>query len=116
MQGKHINLLEVFSTKHGAVYQCNNKNVFFLEFAGKSSTFKVSDFIDFIKRVNNVDLNEMAKNTSRTADLAILMPHYTERCFILTIEDTLNLREILNGAKFTIHLNSMLRECLFSLV
>jgi len=117
MQGKGIcQLVEIFATQHGVVHQCNSKNVFRLEFSGNHSFFKISDFLDFIKKVNNLDVEEMAKNTSRTADVAILMPHYTERCFVLTISDIVNLREILNGAKFTLQLNSMLRECLYSLV
>jgi len=117
MQGKGIcQLVEIFKTQQGAVHQCNLKNVFRLEFGGNHSYFKISDFLDFIKQVNNIDIDEMAKNTSRTADVAILMPHYTERCFVLTITDIVNLREILNGAKFMLQLNSMIRECLYSLV
>ncbi|WP_256010562.1 hypothetical protein [Desertivirga xinjiangensis] len=109
-------LVEIFKTQHGSVHQCNLKNVFRLEFGGHHSFFKISDFLDFIKRVNQIDIAEMAKNMSRNADIAILMPHYTERCFLLTITDILNLREILNGAKFMVQLNSIIRECLHSLV
>ena len=116
MSKKNCDLVEIFRTEHGIVHQCNMKNIFRLEFGGNFSFFKVSDFTDFIKKVNNIDIDEMAKNTSRTADVAILMPHYTDRCFVLSITDVLNLRELLNGAKFTLHLNSIIRECMLVLV
>jgi len=109
-------LIEVFNTVHGAVYQCNLKNAFCLEFGNSRSFFKIHDFLNFIKKINSIDVEDMARNTARNADIAIVMPHYTERCFVLTITDILNLRDILNGAKFTLQLNSMLRECMTVLV
>lgn len=109
-------LIEVFKTEHGAVYQCNLKNAFCLEFGKGRSYFKISDFLDFIKRINRIDVAEMAENTARYADVAVVMPPYTDRCFVLTISDILNLRDVLNGAKFTLQLNSMLRECMTVLV
>jgi len=109
-------LIEVYKTQHGGVYQCNTKNAFCLEFGNSRSFFKISDFLNFIKKINGIDIAEMAKNTSRHADIAIVMPHYTERCFVLTITDVINLREIVNGAKFMLQLNSILRECMTTLV
>lgn len=108
-------LIEIFKTQNGAVYQCNSKNAFCLEFGNSRSFFKISDFLSFTKKVNAIDIEEMAKNTSRHADTAILMPHYTERCFVLTITDVIALRDILNGAKFMLQLNSILRECMTTL-
>jgi hypothetical protein len=40
------------------------------------------------------------------------MPFRTERCFILAVEDVLQLRELLDGAKFMMELNSVVRTCL----
>lgn len=111
-KGTNCQLIDVFKTQHGAVYQCNLKNAFCLEFGNSRSFFKIGDFLNFIKRVNAIDVAAMFENTSRQADVAIVMAPYTERCFVLTITDVLNLREILNGAKFTLQLNSMLLECM----
>ena len=108
-------LIEIYKTEHGTVYQCNSKNAFCLEFGNNRSFFKISDFLNFIKKINKIDVAEMAKNTARHADIAIIMPHYTDRCFVLTITDVLNLKDILNGAKFMLQLNSILRECMTSL-
>ncbi len=105
-------LIEVFSTEHGTVYQCNRNNNFVVEFAGNCSAFKTGNFLDFTRRVNAINLSEMAKNTSRHADIVILMLHYTERCFVLTMKDVIRLKELLCGAKAMIELNSIVNECL----
>lgn len=104
--------VEIFRTVYGTVQQCNLKNTYLLDFYGQCSAFKASDFLDFVRKVNNIDLEEMVRSTSRNSDIVILMPHYTERCFVLSISEVLNLRELLQGAKFILNLNSMLCECL----
>lgn len=113
MQGEiHSQLIEIYRTECGAVFQCNKNNSFLLEFGGRNSTFKTSNFLDFISLVKKINLTEMAKNLSPHADIAILMPHYTERCFVLTMKDVIDLKALLGGAKAMIQLNSMVKECL----
>ncbi|MGV3508058.1 MAG: hypothetical protein ACO1N7_02125 [Sphingobacteriaceae bacterium] len=107
-----INIVEVFRTGCGSVSQCNKTNSYILEYSGVVSSFKARDFIDFIKRINNINLEEMLLSSSRVTDVAVLMPPYSDRCFVLTLTDVLNLKDLLNGAKFALHLNSVLWECL----
>ncbi|WP_257667784.1 hypothetical protein [Parapedobacter tibetensis] len=103
---------EVYKTIHGTVYQCSRKNCYWLEFAGNTTAFKVGDFFNFKKKIDGIDISEMIINPSRTADFTIVMPFRTSRCFVLDINDVLNLRELLKGAKFMIELNSVVKECL----
>lgn len=103
---------EVFNTAHGAVYQCSRKNCYWLEFQGTTTAFKISDFFLLKKRVDRMDIARMLADTSRSADFEIIMPHRTERCFILSVQDILNLKEILAGAKFMIELNSEIKKIL----
>ncbi|MCA5003658.1 DUF6686 family protein [Sphingobacterium bovistauri] len=106
------NVEEVFQTELGAVYQCSRKNCYWLEFQETTTSFSVSDFLLFKKRVDSIDIEKMLCDSSRTADFEILMPFRTERCFILSVEDILNLREILDGAKFMIELNGQVKTIL----
>lgn len=106
------NFEEVYFTDHGAVYQCSRQNCYWLEFAGTTTAFKVGDFLAFKKRIDSIDISEMIVNPSRTADFTIVMPFRTPRCFVLDVSDVLNLRELLDGAKFMITLNSVVNECL----
>lgn len=110
MQTKtNTQLIEVFKTEAGAVYQCEATNNFILEFGDRFTAFKPTNFIDFSKRIFAIDLEEMAFNTARHADLAIIMPPYCDTCFLLTISEILKLQRILGGAKTILHLNSILR-------
>ncbi|MFC7526417.1 hypothetical protein ACFQRK_20835 [Parapedobacter sp. GCM10030251] len=106
------NFEEVYRTDHGAVYQCSRQNCYWLEFAGDTTAFKVNDFFAFKKKIDAIDISAMIIDPSRTADFTILMPFRTPRCFVLDINDVLNLRELMNGAKFMIELNSVVNACL----
>lgn len=108
------NLLELFRTAYGAVYQCNRYNCFFVEFAGGISPFKVADFLDLRQHVDAINVAEMAKNSARAADVHVLMPARSERCFVLTLPDVLRFQELLQGAKAMLCLNSLLHERLYS--
>jgi hypothetical protein len=105
-------LKEIFSTSFGTVYQSNRFNQYVLDFEGRLSIFKAIDFFYFKREVENIDVEEMLRCTSRTSDVAILMPHYTSTCFILTPLRVAQLKELLQGAVFMIKLNSMVSECL----
>ena len=105
-------LKEIFSNSFGTVYQSNRFNQYVLDFEGRISIFKAADFFYFKKEVEAIDLEEMLQNTSRTSDVAILMPHYTNTCFILTASRVVKMKELLQGAAFIIKLNSMVNECL----
>lgn len=97
---------EIFKTEHGAVYQCSRKNCYWLEFQDTTTSFKVRDFMLFKKRIDAVNIEDMLCDSSRSSDFEIVMPFRTERCFLLTVADVLNLREILSGAKFILELKS----------
>ena len=109
------NLEEIFSTTYGAVYQCNRQNCFLVEFAGGISAFKVHDFLQLKNSVEAIDIKEMAQNTSRFADVAILMPLHSERCFVLSLTDVLNFRELLQGARAMLKLKSLVYDCLHAM-
>jgi hypothetical protein len=111
-QAACIDIIEVFKTESGTVSQCNKTNIYILEYLGVSTSFKASDFIDFTKRVNQINLEEMIFSSLAVTDVTVLMPPYCNRCFVLSLTDVLNLRELLSGAKFALHLNSVIWQCL----
>ena len=111
-QNDCINIVEIYKTEAGSVSQCNKTNTYILEYSGVATSFKASDFVDFTKRVNAIDIESMIFSSSPVNDVVVLMPPYSDRCFVLTLSDTLNLKHLLAGAKFGLHLNSVLWECL----
>ncbi len=103
---------EVFMTAHGAVYQCSRQNCYWLDFQGQTSAFKVADFFNFKKRIEGIDIDAMLNDASRSCDYEVIMPFRSERCFVLSVADVLNLRELLRGARFMIELNGVVNSCL----
>ena len=60
--------------------------------------------------VDEVDVRQMALHTDDAYDFEILTPPRTERCYVLTLCEIVHLRELLNGARLMLELNSILRE------
>lgn len=105
-------LEEIFRTDHGAVLQCSNKNCYWLDFAGDCTSFKVADFIQFRRQVEEINIDEMMSDPSPRADYTILMPFRSQRCFVLSARDVLNLKELMQGAKFMMELPGVIKDCL----
>src|SRR5690606_15492073 len=103
-------LQQLYKSEIGAIYQCNSKNCYWLEFAGEWHPLKVSDFLFFKKEIDSIDLLSMLDDPSRTADLAIVQSYRAQRCFLLNAHEILQLRELLSAARFMIELNSVLHE------
>jgi hypothetical protein len=108
-------LTEIFRTAYGAVFQCNRYHVYWVEFAGGFSAFKPTDFLYLKQRLESIDVKEMAENPARNADVVILNPLCSDRVFVLTLTDVLNFRELLQGAKAMIELNSIIYESLHAM-
>lgn len=110
MNCKYIS--EVFKNEHGAVYQCNVNNCYWLDFKGEQTSFKVNDFLRFKESIDQLDVEAMLVSADRSADFTLLMPFRSNRCFLLTALEVVNLRELLSAARFMIELNSVLSVCL----
>jgi hypothetical protein len=72
------------------------------------SSYKIHDFLIFQKKVSNVDILNMLYDLSDQSDAQLI--ETTKRNFSrnLTICEIVQLRELLNGTKFTLNLHSML--------
>jgi hypothetical protein len=104
----------LFETEKGYSYQCDTTNSIILDFAGSVSTYKVQDFLIFQRKVNSVDVLNMLYDLSDKADAQLI--ETTKRNFShkLTICEIIQLRELLNGTKFTLNLHSILSDVLIA--
>lgn len=103
---------EVFATAAGTVYQCNKRNRLVIDFAGSQTVLKVDAFLRLKKAVDSIDLGNMAANTARCSDYELLTVCGCEKLYVLTLPEIYSFKELLDGAKFSLELNSMLLECL----
>ena len=104
-----LELIEIYDSPHGSVFQCNKTNSYLLKYSGIVTAFKPSDFLNFIKQVNCVNIEELIYARSG-GDTVLIMPPYCDRCFLLSLTDLLNLKDLLNSAKFNLQLCSMLNS------
>lgn len=101
---------ELYRNEKGAVYQCDASRRFILAFWDTHTSFSARDFLQFRRMVQSVDLRQMALHTDDAYDVEILTPPRTERCYVLTLCEVVQLRDLLNGAMLMLELNSLLRE------
>lgn len=98
----------LFETEKGYSYQCDLTNSIIINFVDTVSSYKIHDFLIFQRKVNNVDILNMLYDLSDKSDAQLI--ETTKRNFSrnLTICEIVQLRELLNGTKFTLNLHSML--------
>ena len=102
----------LFETEKGYSYQCDVTNSIIVNFADTISSYKIQDFLIFQRKVNSVDILNMLYDLSDQSDVQLI--ETTKRNFSrnLNICEIVQLRELLNGTKFTLSLHSMLCDVL----
>ncbi|WP_017733869.1 hypothetical protein [Nafulsella turpanensis] len=112
MVGKQA-VSEVYSTINGKVLQDNRDYRFILEWQGESSTLKLPCFFGLKRRLDAIDIEQMLNSPSACHDVEIFSSCGCDRCFVLTIPEILELRNLLNGARVMLELNSIIYERLY---
>lgn len=105
---------EIHSTKNGTVYQSDKDRCFWLSFKGEMTSFNVPCLYKFKKAVDTIDLDLMASNPDAVYDYEIIAPCNCDRCYVLTLTEIAELKDLLAGTKVMLELNSILNERLYS--
>jgi hypothetical protein len=102
----------LFETEKGFSYQCDITNSIVLDFGGTVSKYKVQDFLIFQRKVNSVNVLDMLYDLSDQSDAQLIETTKKNFSRMLNICEIVQLRELLNGTKFSLSLNSMLCDAL----
>lgn len=103
------NLIEVYSTAKGGIYQSDEANCLFLDFCGKNSRLSFTELNDLKKIVDAFDVAHMCTLIEH-ADIEIIL--LKDHCFVLSGIQVIYLKEILSGAFTMFRLNHMVKDCL----
>lgn len=106
--------VEIYSTEAGSVYQSNAQNCLWLLFRNRLHSFSIPCFKNFRKKVNEIDLDQMALNIHPSYDYISLSLDEQSLFFALNLVEAFCLKELLDGAKLMLELNSILHERLYS--
>lgn len=104
--------VELYRTNKGHAYQCNLTNRVFLEFGGLTTAFKIHNFINFKRLVDEINIIDKLYDLSDEADFDIIKAPNTNQTFTLHLCDLIHLRELLSGTRFALYVNSFLNEVL----
>ncbi|MDQ5928431.1 MAG: hypothetical protein QG594_205 [Bacteroidota bacterium] len=102
----------LFETNKGFSYQCNQTNTIVIHFGETVATYKVKDFLIFQRKINSLNILDMLYDLSDNCDFKLIETTKKNFSRNLTICEIIQLRELLNGTKFTLVLNSMLNQIL----
>ncbi len=105
-------LNELYKNQKGITWQCDLTDRIYIKFNDTLTGFKVSDFLTFRRKVHSVDIHEMIFNLSDDYDFELIQSPKNNFSSQLTLCEIIQLRDLLDGTKFSLDLNSMLYEVL----
>lgn len=107
--------VNVFSTKAGAIYQCDAERCWYVDFGGKVAKFDYRCLLKLKKAVYNVNIEEQLLKTTKDPDVEIIFICACDHCYILSLLQIIALKEILEGTFVMFQLNNILQDCLYRL-
>jgi len=112
----NIDLTEVFHTSKGTVFQSDNENCWYVDFAGKLARFDYRCMMKLKKAVYGIDIAGLLMNPEKTADLEIVFICACDHCYVLTLLEIIAFKELLQGTFVMLELNHILHDRLFRAV
>ena len=103
---------ELFRVANGVSLQCDLTNRIYVQFHNTTAAFRIQDFFSFHRKVQSVNIHEMIYNLSDEFDFELIEAPQNGVSMELTLCQIIQLRELLEGTRFVLSLNSMLHEVL----
>ena len=103
---------ELFRVAKGCSWQCDLTNRVYLQFQETTAAFRMRDFFAFHRKVNAVNIHDMIYNLSDAYDFEIIEAPQQGVTLQLGLCELIQLRDLLDGTRFALKLNSLLHEAL----
>lgn len=108
-------LIEVFSTESGIVYQSDREGCLFVDFGGKIARYSFSCFQRLRTRLHNVDISGMLSDPKHP-DFELITISACDHCYVLSALDSLYFRELVDGAFVMFELNHIIKDRLHRII
>lgn len=105
---------ELFSTSKGNSFQCDITSKIVVKFGEMEAHFKIHDFLNFRRLINNIDICSRIFDLSDESDFEFIEAPRVNFASHLTLCEVIQLRELINGTHFAIELNSLLHKILYT--
>ncbi|WP_256004159.1 hypothetical protein [Pedobacter deserti] len=111
-----FNFTEVFSTPAGAVYQSDAERCWYIDFGGKLARFDYRNLLKLKKAVYQIDIEHLLLTTDKTPDLEIIFICACDHCYVLSLIQIINLKDLLQGTFAMLELNHIIFDRLHRIV
>lgn len=111
-----VHFTEVFSTGNGAIYQCDQEQCWYIDFGGKLARFDYRNFLKLKKAVNQIDIGQRLLESGQAPDVEIIFICACDHCYVLSLLQVIQLKELLDGTFTMLELNHILYDRLHRIV
>ncbi len=105
--------IEVFSTKDGAIYQCDKDKCWYIDFAGKIARFDYRNILKLKKAVYQIDIEDILLNSVEKPDVEIIFICACDHCYVLSLVQVIALKQLLQGTFVMLELNHIIQDRLY---
>lgn len=110
-----VNLAPVFETSNGSVYQSDNENCWYVDFAGKFARFDYRCMMKLKKAVLGIDIEALLLATDKAPDVEIVFICACDHCYVLTLLEIIAFKELLEGTFVMLELNRIIHDRVYRL-
>ncbi len=102
-------LIEVFSTAKGIIYQSDRERALFVDFGGKIAKYRFSCLNRLRNELKKVDIENMFIDVN-SPNFELITISTCDHCYVLSAIDIINFKELLDGAFVMFNLNNILQD------
>jgi len=97
----------IFNTANGFIAQSDQQHCFFLHFKGAEIKLPPCSLIALKAKINSYNIEHLLLTDEETSDLEIIPVCNREHFLILSLEDLIELKELISGTFVMFELNSI---------
>lgn len=100
---------QIYATGSCASYQCDSSNAFYLDVFGDKLQMDICALISFKKKLADINIESLLLD-SHSAALEIVHLTCIDKLFVFSIDEILQMRDLIDGTFAMLHLNSILHQ------
>lgn len=100
---------QVYATASCSSYQCDSSNAFYLDIFGDKLQMDICALISFKKKLGDINIESLLLD-SHSAPLEIVNLTCIDKLFVFSIDEILQMRDLIDGTFAMLHLNSILHQ------
>jgi hypothetical protein len=110
-----VEFVEVFRTIRGSVFQSDKENCWYIDFVGKLARFDYRSIMKLRKAIYAIDIEALLLNSELTPDLEIVFICACDHCYVLTLLEIIDFKQLLEGTFVMLELNRIIHDRVYRL-